>query len=402
MRALTILSAAIAVAALGACSGNTGGAPPTGTVAEGVGSVRKVPTTDNPYTLFETLQVRPLALSADGSLLFAANTPDNRLEIFRVHRGGLQPVGSVLVGLEPVAVAARPNGEVWVVNHLSDCVSIVHVDDGGHARVVNTLLVGDEPRDIVFAGPTGAARSSPPRTAGRTRRTIRTSSTPPAGAPTSGCSTRTTRARRAAAGSRRSRSSRDTPRALAASRRRQDRVRRRVLLGQPDDGRLGGRRRPGLRRRHARAGGHRPGRPGDPAADDGAHREVEAGPDGNTTGSTPTGRSSIRSSASACPTRTSSPSTRPRTRRRRRPPSRTSARRSSTWPSTRRAGRSTSRTPTRTTTCGSRGTRPGFTSVVGNIVDSRISVIDPGREHRHGRQPEHAPQPRPRAPATRR
>ena len=34
---------------------------------------------------------------------------------------------SVPVGLEPVAVAARTDGEVWVVNHLSDSVSIVDV-----------------------------------------------------------------------------------------------------------------------------------------------------------------------------------------------------------------------------------------------------------------------------------
>jgi hypothetical protein len=60
------------------------------------------------FTLFESGPVRPLALSPDGKLLFAANTPDNRLEIFRVHRQGLMHRGSIPVGLEPVAVAARP------------------------------------------------------------------------------------------------------------------------------------------------------------------------------------------------------------------------------------------------------------------------------------------------------
>jgi hypothetical protein len=64
----------------------------------------------------------------------------------------------VPVGLEPVAVASRVNGggrtEAWVVNHLSDSVSIVEVDpsDVTRTRVVRTLLVGDEPRDVVFAG----------------------------------------------------------------------------------------------------------------------------------------------------------------------------------------------------------------------------------------------------------
>jgi DNA-binding beta-propeller fold protein YncE len=108
-----------------------------------------------PFTLFETGQARPLALAPDGARLFAINTPDNRLEIFDVAVGGLSHVGSVAVGLEPIAVAARTNDEVWVVNHLSDSVSIVDVTVPAAARVVRTLLVGDEPRDIVFGGASG-------------------------------------------------------------------------------------------------------------------------------------------------------------------------------------------------------------------------------------------------------
>ena len=106
------------------------------------------------YTLFESGQVRPLALSPSGKFLFAINTPDNRLEIFKVGAGGLVHRASVPVGLEPVAVAARSDHEVWVVNHLSDSVSVVQIGAGGHGgAVVRTVLVGDEPRDIVFAGP---------------------------------------------------------------------------------------------------------------------------------------------------------------------------------------------------------------------------------------------------------
>ena len=101
------------------------------------------------YVLFESGPVRPLALSPDGTRLFVCNVPDSRLEIFAVSPAGLAHLGSVPVGLEPVAVAARSDGEVWVVNHLSDSVSIVDV---AARRVTRTLLVGDEPRDIVFAG----------------------------------------------------------------------------------------------------------------------------------------------------------------------------------------------------------------------------------------------------------
>src|SRR5436305_8651324 len=104
------------------------------------------------FVEFESGQVRPLALSPDRSRLFAVNTPDDRLEIFAVDAAGnLTHAGSVAVGLEPVAVAARTDGEVWVVNHLSDSVSIVDVSSNP-PRVTRTLEVGDEPRHIVFAG----------------------------------------------------------------------------------------------------------------------------------------------------------------------------------------------------------------------------------------------------------
>src|SRR5262245_66274143 len=68
------------------------------------------------FVNFESGHVRPLALSPDGSRLFAVNTPDDRLEVYDVGAGGLTLVAEVPVGLEPVAVAARTNTEVWVVN----------------------------------------------------------------------------------------------------------------------------------------------------------------------------------------------------------------------------------------------------------------------------------------------
>src|SRR5262252_5469619 len=110
------------------------------------------------FTTFESGQVRPMAMSPDGTRLFAVNTPGDYLEIFSIDgSGNLTKSGSVPVGLEPVAVAARTNGEVWVVNLLSDSVSIVDVATSP-PRVTRTLLVGDEPRDIVFAG-TGGTRA---------------------------------------------------------------------------------------------------------------------------------------------------------------------------------------------------------------------------------------------------
>lgn len=107
-------------------------------------------TTSPAFLAFESGHVRPMARSADGTRLFVVNTPNNTLEIFNIQSTQPQLLATVPVGLEPVSVAMRTDNEVWVVNHLSDSVSVVSLD--GVPRVVRTLLVGDEPRDIVFAG----------------------------------------------------------------------------------------------------------------------------------------------------------------------------------------------------------------------------------------------------------
>jgi MYXO-CTERM domain-containing protein len=108
------------------------------------------PTSAQPsFVAFETGPVRPLAIH--GAILAAVNTPDNRLETFNVLETGITRRFSIPVGMEPCAVAIRAGGaEAWVVNHLSDSVSVVDLAAG---RVTRTLLVGDEPRDIVITDP---------------------------------------------------------------------------------------------------------------------------------------------------------------------------------------------------------------------------------------------------------
>ena len=102
------------------------------------------------YVNFEGKQTRPICLSPDGTRLFAVNTPDARLSVFDVTRP-LHPflIAEIPVGVEPVSVNARNNDEVWVVNEVSDSVSVVSVASG---IVVDTLAVKDEPADVVFAG----------------------------------------------------------------------------------------------------------------------------------------------------------------------------------------------------------------------------------------------------------
>ena len=104
------------------------------------------------FTNFETEPVRPLALSPDGHFLYALNTADDRLEIFDTRGAELRSIGETAVGLRPVAIALRGN-QAWVVNHLSDSVSVIDVSEPSRPRVVRTLQVGDEPRGIVVAGP---------------------------------------------------------------------------------------------------------------------------------------------------------------------------------------------------------------------------------------------------------
>jgi YVTN family beta-propeller protein len=102
------------------------------------------------FVTFESEHFRPLAISPSGDRLFAVNTPDNRIEVYDIGFFGLTHLHSVPVGMEPVAVSALSDSEIWVANHLSDSVSIV--DTGTNPpRVTRTLLVGDEPRDVVFA-----------------------------------------------------------------------------------------------------------------------------------------------------------------------------------------------------------------------------------------------------------
>ena len=102
------------------------------------------------YTNFEASHVRPLALTPSGARLLALNTPDALLEVFAVAADGTLTLESCLpVGLEPVAVVARSDAEAWVVNHLSDTVSVVDLSLG---TVTRTLAVGDEPNDVAFAG----------------------------------------------------------------------------------------------------------------------------------------------------------------------------------------------------------------------------------------------------------
>src|SRR5438477_8493369 len=101
------------------------------------------------YRNFEGPQIHPLGLTPDGTRLLAVNTPNATLSVFQLGSGSPVLTAEIPVGLEPVSVAARNNREAWVVNWLSDSISILDLTTG---NVVRTIDVGDEPTDVIFAG----------------------------------------------------------------------------------------------------------------------------------------------------------------------------------------------------------------------------------------------------------
>jgi YVTN family beta-propeller protein len=106
-------------------------------------------TAEDRFVNWETPHVHPLELTPDGATLLAVNTADARLELFDVRGDVPVSKGSVPVGLDPVTVRAHGDREAWVVNHVSDSVSIVDLPT---LRVRATLRTDDEPCDVVFAG----------------------------------------------------------------------------------------------------------------------------------------------------------------------------------------------------------------------------------------------------------
>ena len=85
-------------------------------------------------------------------------------QLFDVSEGQPVFIGHVVVGVDPVSVRFRSESELWVVNHISDSISVVDLTS---FRVVRTLATADEPSDVVFAGNHFPIRRSPHRPSGR-------------------------------------------------------------------------------------------------------------------------------------------------------------------------------------------------------------------------------------------
>ncbi len=126
-----------------------------------------------PFVEFESGQVRPLAISPDGATLFAVNTPDNR------SRSSTSPTAgwSSAPACRSASSRSRSRRAPTTRSGWSTTCPTASASSSlqGVPRVVRTLLVGDEPRDIVFAG-TRRPRlhhHRAPRPAPPTRRSVR-------------------------------------------------------------------------------------------------------------------------------------------------------------------------------------------------------------------------------------
>jgi YVTN family beta-propeller protein len=111
-------------------------------------------TTGADFVHFESGHVHPLDITPSRERLVVVNTADNRLSVFDIT--GVTPVriAEIPVGMEPISVRCKDDSTAWVVNQISDDVSVVDLNIG-HVRA--TIRAGDEPMDVIFAGPSAQA-----------------------------------------------------------------------------------------------------------------------------------------------------------------------------------------------------------------------------------------------------
>lgn len=136
---VTGLSLALAVAVAPAIAAPQGGGAP--------------PTVTESFANFQSTQVHPIRMSADGTRLYAVQTHDARVSVFDVGAGGtLSLAREIRVGLDPVSLTERVSAagpELWVCNQLADTVSVVDPLTGD---TLGTIATEDEPSDVAFAG----------------------------------------------------------------------------------------------------------------------------------------------------------------------------------------------------------------------------------------------------------
>lgn len=164
--------ATIAIVSTEEVSGHGGVSQSSSVLSRDLG-LRETVTTDSTFINYETPHVHPIDISPDGSKLAVVNTPDGHVEIFDIDvSGDITHSDSIKVGLDPVTARFYSDSELWVINQVSDTISIIDTTTGTVVKtiltyvltsaVINTKTVltgspnGDEPADVVFATYGGA------------------------------------------------------------------------------------------------------------------------------------------------------------------------------------------------------------------------------------------------------
>ena len=79
------------------------------------------------HPVFASPHANPIA--AVGDFVYVANTPSDTVDVIDARTRTI--VNRINVGIDPVSVVPRPDGqEVWVANHVSDTVSVIDTDAG--------------------------------------------------------------------------------------------------------------------------------------------------------------------------------------------------------------------------------------------------------------------------------
>ena len=97
---------------------------------------------------------QPLALSANGDFLVAANPDNNSVSFFDVRGGATKRAAIVPVQVEPNGVAFSPDGgRAWVANTVSGTVSVIrtNIANGSISKPHKHIRVGTEPYGLVLA-----------------------------------------------------------------------------------------------------------------------------------------------------------------------------------------------------------------------------------------------------------
>ena len=112
------------------------------------------------HPTFLSPHAAPILIS--GGKVFVVNTPADTVDV--IDATSLSIVKRVNVGIDPVGIAARPDGkEIWVTNHVSDSVSVIDTDPASptYLQVIATVQDFDPvTRATRFDEPVGVAFAS--------------------------------------------------------------------------------------------------------------------------------------------------------------------------------------------------------------------------------------------------